>query len=44
LAAHNCAIMQGFLVAPGLNAEQIKTFPAQLDWHNLPLPNEKPAG
>ena len=44
LAAHNCAIMQGFLVAPGLNAEQIKTFPAQLDWHNLPLRNEKPAG
>jgi len=44
LAAHNCAIMQGFLVAPGLNAEQTKTFPAQLDWHNLPLRNEKPAG
>ena len=44
LAAHNCAIMQGFLVAPGLNTEQIKTFPAQLDWHNLPLRNEKPVG
>lgn len=44
LAAHDCAIMQGFLVAPGLSVEQARAFPAQLDWHNLPLRNEKPAG
>ncbi|WAC43168.1 EAL domain-containing protein [Pseudomonas sp. SL4(2022)] len=43
LAQHHCAIMQGFLVAPGLSAEQARAFPAQLDWHNLPR-NEKPAG
>jgi diguanylate cyclase (GGDEF)-like protein/PAS domain S-box-containing protein len=36
LVQHNCAIMQGFLVAPGLSAEQAQNFPAQLDWHNLP--------
>jgi len=36
LVQHNCAIMQGFLVAPGLSAEQARNFPAQLDWHNLP--------
>ncbi|PTS85585.1 two-component system response regulator [Pseudomonas sp. HMWF032] len=43
LAQHHCAIMQGFLVAPGLSVEQARAFPAQLDWHNLPR-NEKPAG
>ena len=43
LAQHDCAIMQGFLVAPGLSVEQANAFPAQVDWHNLPR-NEKPAG
>ncbi|MFP6849080.1 MAG: EAL domain-containing protein [Pseudomonas sp.] len=41
LAQHDCAIMQGFLVAPGLSVEQAKTFPATVDWHNLPLRNDK---
>lgn len=43
LAQHDCAIMQGFLVAPGLSVEQANTFPAQLDWNNLPLSKQKPA-
>ncbi|SFH91042.1 response regulator receiver modulated diguanylate cyclase/phosphodiesterase [Pseudomonas guineae] len=43
LVQHDCAIMQGFLVAPGLSVEQAMAFPAQVDWHNLPL-NEKPVG
>jgi EAL domain-containing protein (putative c-di-GMP-specific phosphodiesterase class I) len=38
LVAHQCAIMQGFLVAPGLAAPQVQQFPAQLDWSALPLP------
>jgi diguanylate cyclase (GGDEF)-like protein/PAS domain S-box-containing protein len=42
LVQHNCAIMQGFLVAPGLSAEQAQNFPAQLDWHNLPAYPSKP--
>ncbi len=37
LTQHGCAIMQGFLVAPGLSAGQAETFPAQLDWDNLPF-------
>jgi diguanylate cyclase (GGDEF)-like protein/PAS domain S-box-containing protein len=41
LVQHHCAIMQGFLVAPGLSAEQAQAFPAQLDWRNLPpYPNK----
>ena len=36
LTQHGCAIMQGFLVAPGLSIEQAEAFPAQLDWANLP--------
>jgi EAL domain-containing protein (putative c-di-GMP-specific phosphodiesterase class I) len=42
LVQHQCAIMQGFLVAPGLSAEQARGFPAQLDWHNLPSYPSKP--
>lgn len=41
LAQHDCAIMQGFLVAPGLSVEQAKTFPAAVDWHNLPRRHDK---
>ncbi|NQD96498.1 EAL domain-containing protein, partial [Pseudomonas sp. CrR25] len=37
LVEHQCAIMQGFLVAPGLSAEQAQQFPAQLDWAALPV-------
>ncbi|MVW74960.1 putative bifunctional diguanylate cyclase/phosphodiesterase [Pseudomonas xionganensis] len=36
LVEHGCAIMQGFLVAPGLSAEQLEQFPLQLDWNQLP--------
>jgi len=32
LIAHRCSTMQGFLVAPGLKAEQAGAFPARLDW------------
>ncbi len=35
LVAHGCAIMQGFLVAPGLVAEAAQRFPRQLDWQSL---------
>ncbi len=42
LVAHRCAIMQGFLVAPGLSAEEAQQFPAQLDWAALPV-REMPA-
>jgi EAL domain-containing protein (putative c-di-GMP-specific phosphodiesterase class I) len=37
LVAHRCAIMQGFLVAPGLSAADAQRFPAQLDWGALPV-------
>ncbi|WP_439859479.1 EAL domain-containing response regulator [Pseudomonas sp. MBLB4136] len=37
LIAHQCPIMQGFLVAPGLSAEDAGQFPAQLDWDALPV-------
>lgn len=43
LVQHDCAIMQGFLVAPGLSVEQASSFPAQLDWQHLPLATKKPA-
>ncbi len=36
LARHDCATMQGFLVAPGLPEEQAAEFPARLDWANWP--------
>jgi diguanylate cyclase (GGDEF)-like protein/PAS domain S-box-containing protein len=36
LSQHGCAIMQGFLVAPGMSVEQAETFPVQLDWDKLP--------
>ncbi|OEC37439.1 PAS domain S-box-containing protein/diguanylate cyclase (GGDEF) domain-containing protein [Pseudomonas cuatrocienegasensis] len=35
LVAHQCAIMQGFLVAPGLPIERALALPAQLDWNVL---------
>ncbi|MBS7661753.1 EAL domain-containing protein [Pseudomonas lalucatii] len=37
LVEHQCAIMQGFLVAPGLPLDDAQDFPAQLDWDALPL-------
>ena len=43
LMQHKCAIMQGFLVAPGLSAEQVQGFPQQLDWGALPYLYEEPA-
>jgi diguanylate cyclase (GGDEF)-like protein/PAS domain S-box-containing protein len=43
LVQHKCPIMQGFLVAPGLSAEQVQSFPAQLDWDALPYLHHKPA-
>lgn len=42
LVAHQCAIMQGFLVAPGLPAAQAQQFPELLDWSALPLPFSQP--
>ncbi|WP_369959826.1 putative bifunctional diguanylate cyclase/phosphodiesterase [Pseudomonas benzenivorans] len=36
LVEHQCPIMQGFLVAPGLAADDAQAFPAQLDWNALP--------
>ncbi len=36
LRAHGCALMQGFLVAPGLPLHQAGNFPLQLDWTRLP--------
>ncbi|MBX9753260.1 MAG: EAL domain-containing protein, partial [Pseudomonadaceae bacterium] len=36
LRAHGCALMQGFLVAPGLPLQQAGSFPLQLDWNRLP--------
>ena len=35
LVAHGCQVMQGFLVAPGLIAEQTEVFPNQVDWLQL---------
>lgn len=35
LVEHQCAIMQGFLVAPGLPIERALALPAQLDWNVL---------
>jgi EAL domain-containing protein (putative c-di-GMP-specific phosphodiesterase class I) len=36
LVAHQCPIMQGFLVAPGLSVADAECFPEQLDWACLP--------
>ncbi|MBT9529207.1 MAG: EAL domain-containing protein, partial [Pseudomonas sp.] len=36
LVSHNCAVMQGFLVAPGLPLAQAQNFPLTLDWQRLP--------
>ena len=38
LTRHQCSIMQGFLVAPGVPASIAMQMPAQLDWSTLPLP------
>ncbi|PAU65039.1 two-component system response regulator [Pseudomonas sp. PIC25] len=35
LIAHDCNIMQGYLVAPGLPAKVASVFPQQLDWNAL---------
>jgi len=35
LVHHNCAIMQGYLVAPALSFEAAMQIPAQLDWDAL---------
>lgn len=35
LIAHDCQIMQGFLVAPGLAVEDALAFPRQVDWMQL---------
>lgn len=43
LVRHGCAIMQGFLVAPGLAEAQLEQFPLFLDWNQLPL-LEQPSG
>jgi len=32
LIDHQCAVMQGFLVAPGLSAQAAEAFPTQIDW------------
>ena len=39
LIAHRCSTMQGFLVAPGLKAEQAGVFPTRLDWANWQTPD-----
>jgi diguanylate cyclase (GGDEF)-like protein/PAS domain S-box-containing protein len=39
LVQHNCAIMQGFLVAPGLGSAQLEQFPSTVDWASLPQQN-----
>ncbi|AEB59980.1 putative bifunctional diguanylate cyclase/phosphodiesterase [Ectopseudomonas mendocina] len=41
LTRHNCNIMQGFLVAPGIPAGSAMQVPAQLDWNRLPLPRDE---
>ncbi|MET1076906.1 MAG: EAL domain-containing protein [Pseudomonas sp.] len=32
LVAHQCSVMQGFLVAKGLSSADAATFPSQIDW------------
>ena len=41
LTRHNCNIMQGFLVAPGIPAGSAMQVPALLDWNRLPLPRDE---
>jgi len=36
LIDHQCHIMQGFLVAPGLPVDRAQEFPLQIDWRELP--------
>lgn len=36
LIDHQCHIMQGFLVAPGLPVDRAQEFPLQIDWRDLP--------
>lgn len=40
LVRHNCGVMQGFLVAPGISVDAALQVPALLDWDSLPLPRE----
>src|SRR5690606_3040468 len=35
LIAHDCNIMQGFLVAPGLPLDQALAFPSKVNWARL---------
>ncbi|HBS78495.1 MAG TPA: two-component system response regulator, partial [Pseudomonas sp.] len=35
LIAHDCQVMQGFLVAPGLAVEDALEFPRSIDWLQL---------
>ncbi len=32
LIAHDCQVMQGFLVAPGLSVDDALAFPRTVDW------------
>jgi diguanylate cyclase (GGDEF)-like protein len=36
LVDHQCHIMQGFLVSPGLSLDKAREFPLQIDWGKLP--------
>ncbi|WP_282343311.1 EAL domain-containing protein [Pseudomonas sp. PS02288] len=36
LIDHQCHIMQGFLVSPGLPVDKAREFPLQIDWSDLP--------
>ncbi len=36
LIDHECHIMQGFLVSPGLPVNSAREFPLQIDWRDLP--------
>ncbi|VXC78991.1 Response regulator receiver modulated diguanylate cyclase/phosphodiesterase [Pseudomonas sp. 8Z] len=38
LTQHQCSVMQGFLVAPGIAAQEALQVPTVLDWNGLPLP------
>lgn len=38
LMRHSCNTVQGFLVAPGIEADAALQLPASLSWANLPLP------
>ena len=38
LTQHQCTVMQGFLVAPGIPPSEALQVPSLLDWNGLPLP------